>query len=96
MATIETAGPLSKEELIEQASRVIAKVAPILNGQPPQVVGAVLLNLFGGYLSNYHPSQRDALFAAWINGVPDMIRAADRIKAAAFSRRQPPPDKLDS
>jgi hypothetical protein len=92
MATIESADALTKEELIAQSKLLAGPCAKILTGNHPNVVGAVLLNLTATWIANHHPAQRDSLLANWLNALPEMIKACDRIRAS----ERLPREQLDS
>jgi hypothetical protein len=82
--------PPTKETIVRQSEAVLGRIAPVLFGLHPNVVGAVLLNLTATWLANHRPDLRDGALANWLAGIPAMVHACDKYRA------EKRPSKLDS
>ena len=73
--------PPTKETITRQSQALLAHLAPVLFGQHPNVVGAVLLNLTATWIANHRPDLRDGVLANWLACIPAMVKACDQYRA---------------
>lgn len=68
---------------------LVERIRPLLSGQPPEVIGAVLFELTATYLAGHHPDLRQEVWEAHIAMLPEMVAENEKhmFGAAGFPKK---------
>jgi hypothetical protein len=77
---------------IADAERIVAKIRPLLAGNSPEIVGAVLMDLAATWLAGHHPKLRKLSLEIWLATLPRIVDANEK---EIFGERGHP-GRLDS